>query len=206
MPNCMRILIIILITLFALSCRQNDKHKLSVSSSLDSTQSTDTIKFANFVDTVSYDLLCKSIDTVNKIFSHVRDTMFESEGVEWPGKIVSHDKNDWTVFETSWKDNKNISRVTTTSKSIKFQTPYQVGDSINKIKKDKYNFTFNEGDGAEYFYFTNERQKHLGFRVDEKYSNEFYKNVYEKGFTDPTKYLNDKATIIELTISGQCNN
>ena len=204
MPNCMRNITTMVIFLFALSCGQSDRDQLSVSIKLDSTEKTDTNKFANFVDTITYNLLCQSIDTVNKIFTQVRDTMFESEGVEWPGKIVSHDKNGWTVFETSWTNKKNISRVTTTSKLIKFQTPYQIGDSINKIKNDQYNFTFNEGDGGEYFYFTNERQKHLGFRVEEIYSNEFYKNVYEKGLTDPTKFLNNKATIIELTISGRC--
>jgi hypothetical protein len=75
---------------------------------------------------------------------------------------------------------------------------------VATIKNDGYSFTFNEGDGGEYYYFTNERLKHLGFRVEDRYSNEFYRNVYEKGLANPMKHLNSKATIIELTISGGC--
>jgi hypothetical protein len=200
----MRTLTAIFFYLLVLSCGQSQNNPSEPANDLGLIQKVDSVKFANFVDTISYELLCKSIDTVNKMFSAVKDSTFESEGVEWPGKIVTHPDGSWTVFETSWTDKQNIWRVTTTSKSIKFQTPYQVGDSIAKVRKDGYAFTFNEGDGGEYYYFTNERLKHLGFRVEDKYSNEFYKNVYEKGLEDPMKNLSNKATIIELTISGGC--
>jgi hypothetical protein len=161
-------------------------------------------KIAGFVDTVSYHLLCMPIDTVNKLFPLVTDSVFESEGVEWPVKWVTHADGNWTVFESSWSDKNIIWSITTTSSTIKFNSPYQVGDKIEEIQKDGFEFTFHEGDGGEYFYFTNERLKHLGFRVEEKYSNEFYNNVYKKGLYDPMKYLNPKATIIELTLSGGC--
>ena len=165
-----------------------------------------TGRHTHFMDTISYELLCKPIDTLHNLFTAIKDTVFESEGVEWPGKVVTHPDGKWTLFETSWTDSAHIWSVTTTSTFLCFNSPYQVGDNIAKIQKDGYPFTFNEGDGGEYYYFTNERLKHLGFRVEEKYSNEFYKNVYEKGLVDPMKHLNPKATIIELTITGGCFN
>lgn len=164
----------------------------------------DSGRITNFVDTVSYELLCKPIDTLYTHFTAIKDTVFESEGVEWPIKVVTHPVGTWTLFETSWTDSTHIWSVTTTSPALRFNSPYQVWDNIAKIQKDGYPFAFNEGDGGEYFYFTNERLQHLGFRVEEKYSNAFYKNVYEKGPVDPMKHLNPKATIVELTMSGGC--
>jgi hypothetical protein len=206
MPNYMRTLTAVILLCFVSSCGQNSakSSKINNSNAVKSTKH-DTTKFASFVDTISYRLLCKPIDTIDKMFSNVQDSVFESEGVEWPGKVVIHPDGTYTVFETSWTDKNRIWRVSTTSKAIKIQTPYQVGDKVEQIQRDGYQFTFNEGDGGEYYYFTNERLKHLGFRVEERYSNEFYKNVYDKGWVDPTKYLNSKASIIELTISGGCD-
>jgi hypothetical protein len=200
----MKTIITIFFVLSILSCDQADKKTQEPSEVLVLNPDVDSTQNANFVDTVSYELLCKSIDTLNSIFAVVKDTVFESEGVEWPGKVVTHPDGAWTLFETSWTDSMHIWSVTTTSKSLRFSSPYQIGDKIAKIQKDGFTFTFNEGDGGEYYYFTNERLKHLGFRVEEKYSNDFYKNVYEKGLVDPMKHLNPNATIVELTITGGC--
>jgi hypothetical protein len=204
MPYSMKALTALIIILVTLSCKENTYRLASAIHTHETKNTSHTTQLSSFIDTIPYSLLCRPIDTVNKLFKDVKDSSFESEGVEWPGKVVKHTDGSWTVFETSWTDRKNIWQVTTTSKAIKFQTPFQVGDTIGRIQKDGYQFTYNEGDGGEYFYLTNEQIKYLGFSVEEKYSHAFYKNAYEKGMKDPMKYLNPKATITELTISGDC--
>ena len=190
--------------MWIVSCNYADNKTSESSKLLVQNSDVDSTQITHFVDTVSYELLCKPIDTLYTLFTAIKDTVFESEGVEWPVKVVTHPDGTWTLFETSWTDSTHIWSVTTTSPSLRFNSPYQVGDNIAKIQKDGYPFTFNEGDGGEYFYFTNERLRHLGFRGEEKYSNAFYKHVYEKGLVDPMQHLNPKATIVELTITGGC--
>ena len=200
----MKTIIAVLFVLWITSCNQANEKTPEIADVSVLHPDVDSTQNANFVDTVSYELLCKPIDTLYSMFTAIKDTVFESEGVEWPGKVVTHPDGAWTLFETSWTDSMHIWRVTTTSPLLSFNSPYKIGDSIAKIQKDGYPFTYHEGDGGEYYYFTKSPLKHLGFRVEEKYSNDFYKNVYEKGLVDPMKHLNPKATIVELTISGGC--
>jgi hypothetical protein len=201
----MRTLTVIFLCSFAISCGQSDKRASKSLSGSIPNPTVNNEKFTSLVDSISSNLLCKPIDTVNKMFTNIKDSIFESEGVEWPGKVVTHSDGSWIIFETSWTDKAKIWRIKTNSKSMKFPTPYMIGDSVGKIKKDGYRFTFNEGDGGEYYFFVDERIKNVGFLVEEKYSRAFYKNAFS-GQHDPMKHLNSKAKITELSIRGNCDN
>ena len=174
------------------------------------TVEVDKNKEVYYRDHVS-ELLCKPLDLVDKTFDTVVNEIFESEEVKWPCKVVKHPNGSNTYFESSWSDTTHIWRITTSSKNIDLKTPYVIGDSIAKVIRDGFIFTFNEGDGERAFYFmdkriTDTRMKHMAFTVEEKYSDAFYNQVEQTkgGYLEPNKYLNPVATIQTITINSAC--
>jgi hypothetical protein len=151
-------------------------------------------------------LLCRDIDTVETIFDIVEiidHNQAEYGGVE---KKVRFSNGKWALFGSSHVNENLITTIVTNTNEVKVHETYQVGDKVSEILRSGDAFTFNEGEGGEYFYLVNENSRgyHLGFRVEEEYSSNFYNKVYSEGIEGATKNLNPDAKIIELTIQVIC--
>lgn len=109
-----------------------------IDSNLKHSSTTDTI------DSLSFSILHKFIGTDIKLFSTlyftegyvVSDTLFESEdGIEWPGLLLKKSDCQVALFETSWQNPKEISRITLLSDEIMTTDSVRVGDKFGKIRR-----------------------------------------------------------------------
>lgn len=150
-------------------------------------------------------LLCQPIDTIDLLYEEVENIVITQEGHEWLSKRVKINQKDWIVFSTSVTNKDLISSITINTNEIKIHDHYRIGTKVSEIIAMGDAFTYNEGEGGEYFYLINSRDYHLGFRVEPKFSSTFYKKANSGEIEEATEHLDPNAGIVELTIQIICH-
>ena len=147
--------------------------------------------------------ICNNLSDINNFYSQVIDTTLSGdEDVSWLGKKIILSDSEWILVEASWIDSTRIWRISTNSSIFTTVNGFKVGDSIKKMKENNLKIDYDES----FIYFTAQsKQIEFGFNIESNYAEIFYKKVDECNHcSNYLDFLNDNASIQEITISGSC--
>jgi hypothetical protein len=145
--------------------------------------------------------VCDPLASVNLAFRQhrVRDTVYHSEGVLWPGKRVL--LSDGVIdVSSSWADTVRIWNISTTSPSVRSKRGFHVGMTLGQVSRvDSLEVELPEGAVVVSF-----RQEGIGALIDEQGQRRFYATYNFQGL--PTAaMLSPSAVITALVTGGGCN-
>lgn len=78
--------------------------------------------------------LCDSLATVEAYWPESRDTVLESEGVEWPGRVIAIQPATYLLFESSWADSTRVWRISTNDSTFRTESGVRPGMSIAALR------------------------------------------------------------------------
>src|SRR5207249_6006370 len=91
--------------------------------------------------------LCQPLSAVRVRFPLSRDTLLESEGTKWPGKVVPVGGGRRILFEASWTDTSHVWVISTTSPRHRTARGYRVGMTLADLRAKGEELRFGYGEG-----------------------------------------------------------
>jgi len=143
--------------------------------------------------------LCASLDTVDAVFRHVRDTTFHAEGLRWPAKVVPYGHGEIT-FEASWVDPIRIWRITTNSGDVHTPKGFRVGMSLRDLLAAGEHPRVVLPEGEVVILFESEA---LAATIDSASEAEFYRQ-YDFATVPNIEAIPSHARITEIATSTDC--
>jgi len=91
--------------------------------------------------------ICAPLATVASRFPSARDTIIESEGEQWPAKLVRLGDGSRILFEASWADTSHVWRITTDSHHYRTRRGWRPGNTLGELrsKGERLEFGYEEG-------------------------------------------------------------
>jgi len=144
--------------------------------------------------------VCDSLASVGAAFrGHaIKDTLYRSEGSQWPGKRVS--LSDGVIdFSSSWADTARVWNMSTTSPSVRSARGFHVRMRLGDVAAlDSFEVDLPEGAVVVSF-----KKEGIGALIDEEAQRRFYAKYDFKG--QPTSsMLPADAPITALLTGGGC--
>ena len=92
-------------------------------------------------------VLCQPLSTIPRKFPLARDTIIESEGSQWPAKVLRLSDGGEVLFESSWVDTTHVWVISTTSPMHRTAHGYRVGMSLGDLRAKGEQLRFNYAEG-----------------------------------------------------------
>ncbi|MCY3019792.1 MAG: hypothetical protein NTW87_12280 [Planctomycetota bacterium] len=145
--------------------------------------------------------LCTSFDRIDSLFPSARDTVVESEGQSWPGKLVPVRRDEWILFEGSGPDTNQVWRMSTNSPLVHTRKGLHPGSTIGDVLAtgDLLSVEYPEG-----YLIVELVDENIGIMVDDSSAVRFWQRYHYEEGVDPLAVLERSARIAWLIASGSC--
>ena len=92
--------------------------------------------------------LCEPLSGLTGRLPKLRDTTVESEGTQWPGKLLRLNGGAQILFEASWADKSHIWRITTNSVRFRTSRGARVGMTVGALRDTGVRLRLEEEEGV----------------------------------------------------------
>jgi hypothetical protein len=143
--------------------------------------------------------ICTSLDAVDSAFRSARDTVLQSEGAQWPAKIVRLGTG-MVLFESSWLDRTRVWTITATSPDVRTSRGYHVGMPLSALKAAGESLAVKVPEGRLLLVLMRDR---IALTIDSSSEKRFFSGEHLSGALSIQDVASD-ARIRSLSTLGGC--